>query len=326
MMHEVICMGSATMDCFVETEKQGATMQNVDGQDKPFITFRSGEKALIKHLQFETGGGGTNTAVCFARLGLRTAYLGNLGEDLNGEQVINKLKAEKVDFIGSRSEHQTNFSVILESTLLKDRTILVYKGASEHLSRYKVPTVTPQWLYVSSLSGESFEAAQAVIDQVKKTGAKVAFNPSNYQIENNKDEVLSMLRKSTVCVFNRDEAGLLVGEGTDKELLQRVHALGPSIVAITYGAQGVAVSDGQSTYRAFPTPNITVRETTGAGDCFASSFVAALVYGKPTDEALRWGMVNVEQHIQHIGAKAGLLTKTELQFAVLQDGRPVYAL
>lgn len=325
-MYDVICMGSATMDCFVETEKQSAAMQTVDGKEKPFITFQSGEKALIKHLQFETGGGGTNTAVCFARLGLKAAYLGNLGNDLNGEQVIRKLKEEKVDFIGTLSDHQTNYSVILESTLLHDRTILVYKGASEHLSRTKLPSLSPQWLYISSLAGESFEAALTAIDIAKKAGAKIACNPSNYQIENNKDDVLNMLRKADVCICNRDEAGLLVGEGTEKEIMQRIHELGPSIVAVTFGAQGISVSDGTNAYRAFAIPNIPVRETTGAGDCFASSFVAGLVYGKGIDEALRWGMVNVEQHIQHIGAKAGLLTKTELQFAVLQDGRPVYTI
>ena len=62
-MHDVITMGSATMDVFIESEKQGAMMQAVGGHDQPFITYRLGEKILIYHIQFEIGGGGTNTAV-----------------------------------------------------------------------------------------------------------------------------------------------------------------------------------------------------------------------------------------------------------------------
>jgi ribokinase len=323
-MYDIITLGSATMDVFIETEKNTATMVQVDGKDQPFITYHSGEKILIKHLQFEVGGGGTNTAVCFSKLGLRTAYLGNVGTDTNGQQVISKLKEEKVDFIGTQTSDLTNYSIVLESTLLHDRTILVYKGASENLSQYKVPSLPCSWLYVSSLAGESFTAANVAIDRAKKDGAKVAFNPSNYQIEHNKDDVLSMLKKSDVVIMNKDEATILVGDAQEAGLAKKVRELGPGIVAVTLGSQGVIVTDGTSTFRAYPTPNIAVKDTTGAGDCFASSFVAALAYGKNIDEAMRWGLLNVERHIQHVGAKAGLMTKSELQFAVLEDTRPIY--
>jgi ribokinase len=319
-------MGSATMDAFIETEKNTASMQIVDGKERPFITYQSGEKVLISHLQFEVGGGGTNTAVCFARLGLRTAYLGNIGADVNGQQVQQNLKSEKVDFIGTTSEHLTNYSIVLESALLHDRTILVYKGASEHFSKTRLPSLACKWLYLSSLAGESFEAAEVAVGECKAQGIKVAFNPSNYQIEHNKDEVIRILQKAHAAIMNRDEAVLLVGEGTDRELLERIRKHGPTIVAVTMGARGIAVTDGVDWLRTYPTPNLHVRETTGAGDCFASSFVAGLVYEKPLDETLRWALVNVENHIQHVGAKAGLLTKTELQFAVLQDSRAIYSL
>jgi ribokinase len=323
-MYDIITLGSATMDVFIETEKNTATMQMIDGKEQPVITYRSGEKVLMKHLQFEVGGGGTNTAVCFSKLGLKTAYLGNIGSDINGQEVLKKLKEEKIDFIGTQTSDLTNYSIVLESTLLHDRTILVYKGASEQLSRYKVPALPCAWLYLSSLADESFAAATVAIGRAKENSAKIAYNPSNYQIENNKNEVLDMLKKCDVAIMNKDEAILLTGEALEAVLIQKVRALGPKVVAVTLGSQGVIVSDGTITYRAYATPNVPVKETTGAGDCFASSFVAALAYEKPLDEALRWGLVNVESHIQHVGAKAGLLTKTELQFAVLQDTRPVY--
>jgi ribokinase len=321
-MHDVICIGSATMDAFIETEKNTATVQQVDGRDQPFITYRSGEKILIKHLQFEVGGGGTNTAVCFARLGLHTAYVGNVGKDLNGDQVLKLLAHEHVDFLGTTSEDLTNYSIVLESSLLKDRTILVYKGASERLLYPNVPGIFCKYLYVSSLAGESFRTAKRIMENVKPMGTVVAFNPSNYQIESDRASVLEMIKLSNIIVMNREEAVLLVGEVPEKDLLEKLRALGPSIVVVTMGGKGVMVMNAQGEWwRAYPSQGIPIKDTTGAGDCFASTFVAALAYEKSFDDAIRWAMVNVENHIQHVGAKAGLLTKSEIQFAVLQDNR-----
>jgi ribokinase len=325
-MHDIVTLGSATVDVFVETEKQTAAMQDVNGKSEPFITFRSGEKVLIKHLQFEVGGGGTNTAACFAKLGFRTAYLGTIGNDTNGALVLENLKGYGIDFIGTRTDDLTNYSIVLESKLLQDRTILVYKGASEHLIHSAAVSPICRWLYVSALAGESFRTAQRVIDERKAQGTKVAFNPSNYQIEHDRDAVKAMAAKADILILNREEAALLVGDGTERELLERIRALGPTTVAITMGAKGVAVTDGAQWLRAYPTPNIPVRETTGAGDCFAATLVGALAAGRELETALRWGLVNVETHIQHVGAKAGILTRSELEFAALRDGRPILPL
>ncbi len=325
-MHDVVTLGSATLDVFLETEKNTAVMQPIDGRDQPFITYRSGEKILIRHLQFEVGGGGTNTAVCFAKLGLQTAYLGNVGNDRNGDSVLANLRDAHVDFIGTRSDDLTNYSVVLESTLLKDRTILVYKGASEHLLYSAAPSAMCKLLYVSSLAGESFRTALRLMEKLHREGTKIAVNPSNYQIENNKADVLSMLALADIVVLNFEEATALVGTGSERELLERLHNLGPTIAVITNGKKGVAASDRTTFCRANPAANIAVKETTGAGDCFASTFVAALLYGQALEDAIRWGLCNVENHIQHIGAKAGLLTKGELQFAVLNDAREILPL
>lgn len=321
-MHDVITLGSATLDVFVETEKNSSTTETIGGKQVPFMTFQSGAKVLIEHLQFEVGGGGTNTAVCFARLGLQTAYLGNVGNDNNGTQVLNLLKEEKVDFIGTRTDDLTNYSLVLQSSLLHDRTILVYKGASERLLFSAAPKVMCKVLYVSSLAGESFRTALRIMQYARSEGTYIAFNPSNYQIEHNRDDVLSMLQLSQLVVLNREEAALLVGEGSDNELLTRIRSLGPHIAVITLGSKGVVVMDHEQSLRALPA-QVPVRETTGAGDCFASTFVAALMYGKALPDALRWALCNVENHIQHIGAKAGLLTHSELEYVVSNDTRSI---
>ena len=84
-MFDVITFGSAVIDVFVYTdlaEKAGSVCYNV------------GSKILIKDLKFDTGGGGTNTAVAFSRLGFRTGYVGKIGRDANGQRVLDLIEKE----------------------------------------------------------------------------------------------------------------------------------------------------------------------------------------------------------------------------------------
>jgi ribokinase len=320
---DIVCMGSATMDVFVETEKQSSVTQTVEGKATPFITFKSGEKVIVKHLQFEIGGGGTNTAACFSKIGLVSGYCGAIGNDNNGEAVLHRLLVDGIAFLGSAVHEQTNYSVVLESALLKDRTILVYKGASEHLATKDVRSFRARWLYTSSLAGESFATSLTVIKAHRAHGGLVAVNPSNYQIEHDAAAVKELLALSDVAIMNRDEATALVGKGTIIEQLERIRELGPIIAAITDGKNGSAIGNATHAYHAAPTANLTVRETTGAGDCFASTLVAALILKQELPSALRWAMCNVEEHITHVGAKAGFLTRHELEERVAKDARGI---
>ena len=54
-------------------------------------------------------------------------------------------------------------------------------------------------------------------------------------------------------------------------------------------------------------------ERTGAGDAFASTFVAALALGLSPEEAIRWAPINSASVVQYVGAQKGLLTKEELE-------------
>ncbi|HDI02602.1 MAG TPA: carbohydrate kinase family protein, partial [Candidatus Aenigmarchaeota archaeon] len=127
-MYDVVTVGSATLDVFVYTE-----LAEIKRKSEKLIAYPAGSKILIKKLEFMTGGGGTNTAVAFSRLGLKTAYLGKLGNDYSGKKVIEELRREGVDFIGVKGEEDfTAYSVILDSKE-HDRTILTYKGITNHL-------------------------------------------------------------------------------------------------------------------------------------------------------------------------------------------------
>jgi len=310
-MYDVITIGSATVDAFVKTSMEEFIDIKTPTSEQELTCYPLGSKILIKDLQFMTGGGGTNTAVSFARLGLRTAYAGNIGNDENAHKVISELKKEHIDFIGTiDSKAKTNFSVVLNS-IGHDRSILVYRDSSENLDFRKLnkPKMKAKWFYFSSMTGKSFEAGLKLMDYAAKNHIKIAYNPSEYQVRDGAKKLKPLLEKTDVLVFNKEEAALLTGMDNGSkiiDLLAAVRKLGPKIVVITDGPKGAYCSDGMHLYTIIPR-KLKVVETTGAGDAFASTFVAALAKGQDIEFAMRLALANAESVIQYYGAKNILL-------------------
>jgi ribokinase len=123
--YDIITIGSALNDIFVDTG-----LKELKTKNKKFAAYPAGYKIAIRNIKFSIGGGGINTAVGFSRMGLKTAYLGKIGNDDSAKKIINILKKEKIDFIGKQENSITGHSIILDS-YEHERTILTYKGPSE---------------------------------------------------------------------------------------------------------------------------------------------------------------------------------------------------
>lgn len=301
-------MGSATVDVFAHTDPTQSEVVNVHHHKD--IAYPLGAKILIREMHFFVGGGGTNTAVAFSRLGLKTAFLGKIGKDDNGKTISDCLFKEKVDFIGTYGEI-SGYSVILDS-VKDDRTIFTYKGCNDDL-RYgdvNFKNLDTTWIYLSSMMKESLNTQQKVAEHAKRKGIKIAYNPSLYIVKNHSRSVRSILRHSEIIIFNKEEAQALVNSMYDNlfNLLFEVSKLGPKMVVITDGHNGAhCYSTLDETVYSAKSKHVNVVETTGAGDAFASGFVAGIMSGKDIETSLKIGMINAESVIQYLGAKNVLL-------------------
>jgi len=302
MKFDIISFGSAVIDAFVSTEI---------GEKNNFFSYPAGSKILIKELKFDIGGGGTNTAVAFARLGLKTGCICNVGDDDNGKKILNQLKKEKVSFLGRvDSSGMTGYSVILDSRG-GERTILTYKGVNDNVSLseldLKISKIETKWLYYSALLEKSFLAQKKLAELMHKNKTKIAFNPSSYIIK--KEDISSLMRICEVLIVNKEEANLICErfKKSKDDLLKSVSELGPKIVLITDKDKPAVCFDGKNKYSIMPHKNIKVVERTGAGDAFASGFVAGIIVNWPIEKCLELGLRESEAVITHFGAKNNLI-------------------
>jgi ribokinase len=308
-MLDVITVGSAALDVFVETGQK--LFQKADKRGHIRVPF--GSKILVKELRFSTGGGGTNTSVSLARLGLKVAYLGKVGTDTNSKHIIDELKKEGISTeLVKQEKGICGYSVILDSKG-HDRTILVYKGVNDDLGSNDIKwnKLNAKWMYFSSMVGKSYNTLEKIAEFAEKKGIKIAFNPSAYLAKKGKNFLLKVLSRTSMLVLNDEEANYIAKTKNIALALKRLHRLGPETVVITLGAKGAACLHNNKIYKIRP-HKIKVVESTGAGDAFASTFLAGMIRTAKPEFSLKLALINAESVITHYGAKNKLLTWNEI--------------
>src|SRR3989339_149411 len=298
-MFDIITIGSATVDVLVESKNEVKKDRNHYD-----VAYHLGEKILIDKLNFTTGGGGTNTAVAFSRLGLKTGFIGCLGNDANGEMVLSELHEEGVEFLGKVKEGHTGYSVILPAK--SDRTILAYKGMNNHLETDDLPkAIETKWIYLSSMLGQSWESSLQFVEKEKKKGTKLAFNASMYLAKQGLGKLKNLLKITDIFILNKEEAAALTRQKKIEKMLRTLQEYS-KIVVITDGSKPVHAIYEDKIYRK-EYPLTKVVDPTGAGDAFASGFVYGIMKGMDIESCLDYGHEEAKAVLEHYGAKNDLL-------------------
>jgi ribokinase len=237
-----------------------------------------------------------------------------VGSDQNGKDCMKVLKDNgvKTDYVQVEQGKLSNYHYVLWYGA--DRTILV---KHQHYT-YTLPKnlEAPRWIYLSSL-GANTEHYHHEIESFLKNNpeTKLAFQPGTFQMNLPYEQFHYLYERSEIFIVNVEEAQrILKTKETDHlTLLEMLHEKGPYIVVMTDGPKGAYVyTEGQAWYMPiYPDPKPPY-ERTGAGDAFASTFVAALALGKSIEEAMTWAPINSMSVVQYVGAQKGLLMKNNL--------------
>ena len=321
MKFDVITIGSATRDGFFE----GIDFLSVEG--KCFVANKGiclplGAKIRVPKVHFLTGGSATNTAVSFARQGLKTAIICRVGDDISGKTIIEEQKEEKIDtqFIQKDYLMPTAYSVIF-LTSSGERTILSYKGCAENLTVQEIPwkKIQTRWLCIGSL-GKEKNILKDIIEFAVSKNIKLAINPGWHELNWLKKHP-KWLEKFEIFICNQEEAACFtdIPYNKEKKIFKKLDDLVKGIVVMTKGKNGVSVSNGKTLWKAgIFNKKKKIMDATGAGDAFASGFISVFIKQKEINEkvikeAIRVGSANACSVVEYIGTKPGILYKKDLK-------------
>lgn len=317
MALEVLSIGDVVIDAFVKLFDDRAVVY--DNEQGKWLAMPFATKIPFEQAKVVAGvGNAANASVSFARLGIHSGLVSNVGKDKYGRDIIDALEDERVDtrFVRINNGKNTNYHYVL--WYKEERTILI----NHEEYNYQWPRFTkndiPKWIYFSSISKNALEKYHdMVIDWLKDNPeVKLAFQPGTFQLEAGADKLRELYGHTEVLVLNREEAVMVSGGNYDDihDLMNRLHEIGPRTVVITDGPAGAYASDGQLRLKMPPYPDPKPPyERTGAGDAFASTFVAALIKGNNIEGALQWAPINSMNVVQNVGAQEGLLRENQIE-------------
>ena len=311
---QMLSIGDITVDAFIRI-KDAKVHCKLDTEQCE-LCVRFGDKIPYESVTIINGvGNAANASVSAARLGVASGFLGVVGSDQNGEDCLEGVRKDNVDVSFCRKQEGTltNYHYVLWYEA--ERTILVKHYEYDYSIPENMPV--PEWIYLSSLGENSlpFHGEIATYLQNNKD-VKLAFQPGTFQMKLGVEALKGIYDRTEIIFINKEEAQRILGsESQDtKELLAGMHALGPKIVVITDGRNGVSASDGKESFHVPMFPDrIPPVDRTGAGDATASTTVAALILGLPLREAITWGPINSMAVVEQVGAQKGLLTKAQME-------------
>ena len=208
-MFDVITMGSATLDAFIETDAANILSVCTTDTKREFMAYPYGAKIEIDNFDFQTGGGAVNAASNFATLGLNASTIVKIGDEVQGQKVVATLENYGVDLsnVVKSKDYKTGFSIILIS-FQGDRTVLAHRGANANLVEKDInfeAIKNSKWLYLAPLNGNSTKILDKVADFAEENDVNLAINVGSSSIKQGKEYLYKILSYDATSKFKKDK-------------------------------------------------------------------------------------------------------------------------
>jgi sugar/nucleoside kinase (ribokinase family) len=290
---------------------------------------RFGEvERVVRSVSMTVGSSSAILACGAARLGLRTAFVGVVGDDVFGSFMLDAMAGRGIDVSACSVEpaEPTGATVILTSG--RDRAMLTAMGSIGAFDVDAVPeALLARARHVHSggfyLQERSRDRLPAFFASVRARGLTTSFDTNWDPTERWDGGVREMLREADLFLPNEAEATRIAGVDdaeTAAAALAASAAEGPGdggpIVAVKRGAAGaVACRAGEAPVRVAAMP-VDPIDTTGAGDSFTAGFLRAWLDGGTVLDCLELGAVCGALSTRAIGGVDGQPTLDEARAAL----------
>jgi sugar/nucleoside kinase (ribokinase family) len=276
---EVFCVGNAVADVLARP---------VDHLAPP------GTSQRLEDVVLGPGGNSINTGIALARLGVTVRIAAAIGEDRFGQFIRDRVRAEGIDDSGlvTLPNGKTSTSIVLVQGS-GERRFLHLRGVNACFSgqelNWKQVKGSRIFHYASAFAIPVFDETflARALKQAREMGCLTSINIC-WDVRGRWLEVIQPALAYTDFIFpNREEGEQLTGESQPAAIAARLRGLGVKTVIVKLGAAGCYVESSQGS---LTSPGFAVQpvDTTGAGDCFAAGFLAAICRGETLAVAARY--------------------------------------
>jgi sugar/nucleoside kinase (ribokinase family) len=310
---EIVCIGHAIVDRLAHVEEETVVASGVEPES---MTLVDGTRIvrivdLVGDWVQVAGGSAANTAAGLASLGDSPSFIGSVGADELGEGYERDLAAVGVRCVlGHDTDGRATGQCLVLVTSDSGRTMATNLGAGvvidvAAVERAGIADAAAVYLegYLLDSPG-TFAAMERAVELAKSAGAVVAVSLSDpFLVERHGDALHELVDANADLLFaNEEEARRFTGAADLAGALEALERPG-LVAAVTLGAQGAVLLDGNARATVEAWSVGPVDDTTGAGDLFAAGVLHGLAHGAPLEVAGRLGALAAAEIVSHLGAQ-----------------------
>ncbi len=239
-------------------------------------------------LSVQGGGAAATAMVTLARWGVDTLFVGKVGADARGGEIVATLSGEGIDVDGvvyqDGAISQVTF-VVIESATGQKRTYFTV-GTVDPLTEDEVGAQMLEGVDVLHVDGTSSSAQLKLVKLARERGILTVLDAERVE-----DGVIELVGASDIVVASERFASQFTGQGSLEGMCKALVERGPGVVVVTMGDEGAVAMEKDGVLVRAPAYPVEVVDNTGAGDVFHGAFIYAYTMKRELSECLSFACV-----------------------------------
>lgn len=272
-----------------------------------------GELLKVDGMLLDTGGCAANVATDLARMGVRAAVAGMVGNDSFGAFIRADLERKGLadtSAILVSKKSPTSQTVILP-VRGQDRRFIHSPGANADFTLADIPAemlARARVLYVGGyfiLPGVDPDSLARLLRLARDHGVRTVLDVAGVDPRGGMEKIAPALPYTDVFLPNDDEAALLTGEADPLRQAEVLRRAGAASVVVTLGSRGCVVSTASRALRA-GVYAVDVVDPSGSGDAFDAGFIVGMLEGWDLERGVGFASAAGASCCTRLGCTAGV--------------------
>jgi sugar/nucleoside kinase (ribokinase family) len=285
----------------------------------------AGELVMAERMLLTIGGCAANAAVDLAKMGIRSAVVGRVGDDVFGRVVAELLRGYGVDVSTVRVTAGADTSqTLIVNVTGQDRRFIHTFGANAAFSAADIPLDQATHCRVLYLGGYLLmpkvrpDELATVFAVARRAGARTVLDVATPGPAHYLPQLAALLPHVDVFLPNNHEARLITGESDPLRQAEVFRKLGAGTAVITMGGDGAVLVQEGLRLRAgvYSVPYV---DGSGGGDAFDAGYIYGLLHGLGAEDCLRVASALGASCVRAIGTTPGVFTRPECEAFVQEQ-------
>ncbi|MDQ6422307.1 carbohydrate kinase family protein [Paenibacillus sp. LHD-117] len=274
-----------------------------------------GQEVFVRQMTLHVGGGAALFSLALAKLGMKVAFNGIVGEDGFGQFVRDQFSRYGIDTRYIRTSRKNNTGISIAINPEKDRSFISYAGTNSELCLKQLDmdsVALGRHVHLTGYRGShNHQEYVDVARKLKALGLTTSLDVGWDDTGEWHRGIFELMKDVDVFFMNEMEAMHYTGKPTIRECVGELSRHSRHFV-LKLGPEGaVATVEGKTMYRSgFQVPVI---DTTGAGDSFNAGYIYGFLNGKKTEQCLLYANACGAMSVSQFGGSSGTPDRIALE-------------